>query len=311
MKAPIKPNHHVKTTKTAGLTVQFHRLTLPVTLILTLYLLSGCGTFSQSVYLPPVTETSPGPVKEGNFVWIDLVTEDVEAAASFYSRLFGWRATKSDVNREYFLFYLDDKPVAGMVAMENKDAAAPESLWLATMSVSDVDKSLVSVKTHGGKVLEGPLDAAGRGRMVLVSDSADAPFILLGASGDSPVGRKAKIGQWHWIDLITQDGNRSRAFYTAMFGYQVKPVEADEEHQYDIFIQDQRAVAGIVELQWEGLEDNWLPYFKVADIDRSIENARSLGGKLILQSGKVAVLVDPTGAVFGIQARYHKEKQNG
>ena len=62
-------------------------------------------------------------------------------------------------------------------------------------------------------------------------------------------------------------------------------------------------MAGLVELEWEGLEDNWLPYFKVADIDRSIENARSFGGKLILQSGKVAVLADPTGAAFGIQAR--------
>jgi predicted enzyme related to lactoylglutathione lyase len=139
--------------------------------------------------------------------------------------------------------------------------------------------------------------------MALVSDPADAPLILLGAAGDSPVGRKAKIGQWHWIDLITQDGNRARAFYTALFGYQVKPVEAVEDHQYDLFIREKRAVAGLVELQWEGLEDNWLPYFKVADVSRSIEFARKLGGKLILQSGKVAVLADPTGAAFGIQAR--------
>ena len=62
-------------------------------------------------------------------------------------------------------------------------------------------------------------------------------------------------------------------------------------------------MAGIVEIEWEGLEDNWLPYFKVVDVDRSIEKARSLGGKLILQSGKVAVLSDPTGAAFGIQTR--------
>jgi predicted enzyme related to lactoylglutathione lyase len=276
---------------------------LPVLIILTAFLLAGCGAVNQSIQLPPVAETSTGQVKEGHFVWIDLLTEDTVAAASFYSRLFGWRAAKSDENREYYLFYLDGKPIAGMAAMENKDAAAPESLWLATISVSDVDQRVAAVKAQGGKVLEGPLDAVGRGRMVLVSDSADAPFILLGAGGDSPVGRKAKVGQWHWIDLITQDGNRARGFYTTIFGYQIKPVEAGKEHRYDLFIREKRAVAGLVELQWEGLEDNWLPYFKVADIDRSIENARSLGGKLILQSDKVAVLADPTGAAFGIQAR--------
>jgi predicted enzyme related to lactoylglutathione lyase len=34
------------------------------------------------------------------------------AAASFYSRLFGWRAAKSDENQEYYLFYLDNKTIA-------------------------------------------------------------------------------------------------------------------------------------------------------------------------------------------------------
>jgi len=303
MKTPIESNHHVKRTQMAGLTLLFHHLTLPVLMILTAFLLAGCGAVTQSIHLPPVAKSSTGKIQDGRFVWIDLVTEDVVAAASFYSRLFGWQAARSAEDGEYYRFYLDGKPIAGMAATESKDAAAPESMWLATIAVSDVDKSLASVKAQGGQVLEGPLDAAGRGRMALVSDPADAPFILLGAGGDSPVGRKAKAGQWHWIDLITQDGNRARAFYTTLFGYQVKPVEAGKEHQYDLFIRDKRAVAGLVELEWEGLEDNWLPYFKVADVDRSIENARNLGGKLILQSGKVAVLAGPTGAVFGIQAR--------
>ena len=303
MKTPIKQNHHVNRTQTASLTLLCHHLTLTVLLILTVFLLGGCGTFSQRVHLPPVSGTSTEQIQDGHFVWIDLVTEDVVAASSFYSRLFGWGAAKSDVNEEYYLFYLDGKPVAGMAAIDNKDAAAPESLWLATMSVSDVDKSLASVKTHGGKVLEGPLDAVSRGRMALVSDAADAPFILLGAAGEKPMGSKAKAGQWFWTDLITQDGNRARAFYTSMAGYQVKHVEDGEDHRYDIFKRDGRPVAGIVELQWEGLEDNWLPYFKVADVDRSIENTRNLGGKLILKSGKVAVLADPTGAAFGIQMR--------
>ncbi len=304
MKTAIEPYHQAKRAQSTRLTASFRGLTLPFQMILTVFLLAGCGTVSQSVYLPPVSETPTRQNQDGHFVWIDLVTEDVVAAASFYSRLFGWRAAKSDVNGEYYLFYLDGKPIAGMAATENEDATAPESLWLATVSVSDADQSVASVKANGGKVLEGPLDTVGRGRMVLVSDPADAPFILLGAYGGSPVGGKAKAGQWHWIDLITQDGNRARAFYTAVFGYQIKPVEADEEHQYDLFIlRDKRAVAGLVELEWEGLEDNWLPYFKVADVDRSIATARDLGGSLILQSDKVAVLADPTGAAFSIQAR--------
>ena len=303
MKTPIESNHHVKRTQMAGLTLLFHHLTLPVLMILTAFLLAGCGAVTQSIHLPPVAKSSTGKIQDGRFVWIDILTEDTVAAASFYSRLFGWQAARSVEDGQYYLFYLDKKPIAGMAAMESQDPAAPESLWLATVSVRDVDKSATSVKTNGGKVLEGPLDAAGRGRMALVSDPADAPFILLEAAGDSPVGRKATAGQWHWIDLITQDGNRAKKFYTALFDFKVKPVKTDEAHKYDLFIRDKRAVAGIVALQWEGLEDNWLPYFKVADVDQTIASARKLGGKLILQSGKVAVMADPTGAAFGIQMR--------
>jgi predicted enzyme related to lactoylglutathione lyase len=57
-----------------------------------------------------------------------------------------------------------------------------------------------------------------------------------------------------------------------------------------------------VELKWEGLEDNWLPYFKVEDVEQIIEKARQLGGSLVLKAEKVAILSDPTGAAFGVQS---------
>jgi len=272
-----------------------------VLVVLALWLATGCGAMHQRVQLPPVADSETGKVKDGHFVWIDLLTEDPVSAAAFYSRLFGWRAARSSENGDYYLFYLDGKPVAGMSATDNKDAAAPESLWLTTISVSDLEQSVAAVKSHGGKVLEGPLDAVGRGSMVLVSDPANAPFILLAASGRGPGGGKSSPGQWLWVDLVALDGKRAQTFYTALFGYEKTPLEDGEGHRYSILKREGRAVAGLVELQWEGLEDNWLPYFKVAELDRSIETARKSGGKLILKSGNVAILTDSTGAAFGIQ----------
>jgi len=303
MNTPIGFKHQAKHAQPLRKTLSTKRPTMPGIILLTLFLLAGCGAVNQSVSLPPVAQTPAAKIQDGRFVWIDLVTEDVVAAASFYGRFFGWRAARSDENGEYYLFYLDGKPVAGMAAMENKAADAPESLWIATMSVSDVDKSVASVKANGGKVLEGPLDAAGRGRMALVSDATDAPVILLAAGGEKPTGVKTNDGQWFWTDMISRDGSSARAFYTAMAGYEVKQVEAGKGHRYDIFKRDGRAVAGLVELEWEGLEDNWLPYFKVTDVNRFIESAQNMGGRLILLSGNAAVLADPTGAAFGIQAR--------
>ena len=50
------------------------------------------------------------------------------------------------------------------------------------------------------------------------------------------------------------------------------------------------------------LEDNWLPYVKVENIKATVSKARELGGNVILEKEDVALLVDPTGAVFGVQA---------
>jgi predicted enzyme related to lactoylglutathione lyase len=302
MKIPNRPKHAemiLKPESRPGLV--FHAL-VPVLIVLIAILAAGCGSMNQRVHLPPVAENTAGKIQDGHFAWIDLLTEDTVAAASFYSRLFGWRAARSNENGGYYLFYRAGQPVAGMTSIENKDAAVPESLWLATIAVSDVEQRVAAVKAHGGKVLEGPLDAGGRGSMVLVSDPAGAAFVLLAAGGRGPAGAQAAPGQWLWIDLFTRDANRAPAFYTALFGYEVTPMTAGEGHRYRIFKQGGRPVAGLVELSWAGLEDNWLPYFKVADVDRSIEKARDLGGKLILKSSTVAVLADSTGAAFGIQA---------
>ena len=197
MKIPIKSRRQSTSEKATRLTVRIQYLTLTVSVMLILFVLTGCATMPSDVKLPPVAETSGAEIQEGRFVWIDLLTEDVVAAASFYSRLFGWRAAQSRENGEYYLFTLDGKPVAGMTAMESKDATASESLWLATISVSDVDQGLAAAKAHGGQVLEGPLDAVGRGRMVLVSDAGDAPVVLLAAGGRGPTGWDfPPVGRW-------------------------------------------------------------------------------------------------------------------
>lgn len=265
-------------------------------------IVTGCAA-PQKIALPPVTLSPNIAVHSGRFVWIDLITEDVAAAASFYGRLFEWRAAKSEQNRDYYLFYREDKPIAGMVAADNLDAEKSESLWLLTMSVEKVDQAVTVAKARGGEVLEGPLDVEGRGRMVLISDSGDAPLILLEAAGSDPTDGPVEAGTWLWTDLIT--GNREQAivFYTALAGYRVERTETGKDHHHDVFKLHGRPLAGLVEIQRDGLEDNWLPYFKVADIDQSIEYARKLGGRLILRSGDTAVLADPTGAGFGIQMR--------
>lgn len=135
----------------------------------------------------------------------------------------------------------------------------------------------------------------------MVSDPSGAVFILLRSSFGDPADKKAGIGEWLWTDLFTQNGKKAEAFYTSLAGYQVAHIEDGKDHKYNILKRDGHPRAGIVELRSKGLKDNWLPYFRVDDVDRTIEKAGKLGGKLILQTEDAAILSDPTGAAFGIQ----------
>ena len=274
---------------------------LLLTVMFALIILSACAT-NQSAQLPPIPSGPDGTVETGKFVWIDLLTENTQDAAAFYKGLFGWQVKTWSGDKTYLIFSHNGKPIAGMTAVRKQDGKAPESLWLLSMSVADVDRSIAVVAQNGGKLLEGPVDDAGRGRMALVSDPAGAPLILLRARGGDPVEEKTAAGTWFWTDLFTRDAKAAEAFYKPLVGFQKKQLNAGDGHRYLLFQQNGKARAGLVELQWEDLEDNWLPYVMVENVKSTISKARELGGNLILEKDDVALLVDPTGAVFGVQA---------
>ena len=190
MKRDIKCKSGKKTFTGMVRTMTFSSIALLLATILSLTMMSGCAT-SQGARLPSITSSPDGKVYAGKFVWVDLLTEDVQAAAVFYDGLFGWSAKPSKEDKSYYVFSKDDKPFGGMTAVDNQDSKVPESLWLLSLSVDNVDQSVAMVKERGGKLLEGPVDATGRGRMALVSDPGGASLILLRATGGDPWGSKA------------------------------------------------------------------------------------------------------------------------
>ena len=301
MKAASISINITKANLAIGFTRTLIAIALLVFVVFALVIQSGCGTF-QMAKLPPLPSGPSAKPDVGKFVWIDLLTEDTGTASVFYEALFGWHTTPSESDENYYIFSLDDTPVAGMTAVDNKDSEVPESWWLHSLSVDDVDQSVAVAKAHGGILLEGPVDDAGRGRMALVKDPGGAPLILLRAAGGDPADEKAAVGAWFWTDLFTRDAKAAAAFYKPLAGFQKERIEVGADHRYLVFKQNGKARAGLVELQWDNLVANWMPYVMVDDIKSTINTARELGGELILATGDAAILVDPSGAVFGVQA---------
>jgi len=124
---------------------------------------------------------APGPDAEattGHFCWHELITTDYEAAFGFYSELFGWEII-DDMDMGdgmmYRMYGRNGKPLGGMY---NKPPEVPVASWLYYVDVPNVDESAEAITAAGGKVVMGPFDVPGGGRIVQAMDPQGGVFAL-------------------------------------------------------------------------------------------------------------------------------------
>jgi len=119
-----------------------------------------------------------------------------------------------------------------------------------------------------------------------------------------------------WIELATSDQAAAKKFYTSLFGWSTDDSPMGPGAFYTMFRQQGKEVGGGYTLMPDQVKmnvpPNWLVYVAVADADASAAKAKSLGGNVlagpmdVMELGRMAVIADPTGAVFAVwQAKQH------
>lgn len=112
-------------------------------------------------------------------------------------------------------------------------------------------------------------------------------------------------GEFIWNELITQDQPAAGNFYSGLFGWHRKEVDAGPMGTYTIFQQDGKDVAGMMNPTIDytrKLGSRWYAYVAVDDIDVSVARAKELGGTVIAGPddipgvGRVCLLNDSAGA---------------
>lgn len=268
-------------------------------------MLGACAPAEKRPELPAISSPASESWDFGRFVWLDLLTDDTEAASVFYSRLFGWEIA-ADGN--YLRASADGIPFAGMLTVpDRRRKDGGRSRWLASVSVADVDASSSRASDLGGKVLAGPESLGARGRFAVVSDSQGAQLVLLrSAAGDPSFPPATPLGGWLWMELWSRDITAALAFYGELLDYTV--VEPGRHDDYRILAQGDLWRASVTTLPEGEAVSAWLPSFRVQDARATARQAEELGGKVLLApdeppaDGSVAVIADPSGAVFMIQA---------
>ncbi|MGI9120002.1 MAG: VOC family protein [Acidimicrobiales bacterium] len=128
-----------------------------------------------------------------------------------------------------------------------------------------------------------------------------------------PLRETAPIGAPCWIDLFTSDPDKSRAFYSQLFGWTAEDT-GEEYGGYISFRKDGLSVAGCMRNDGQsGSPDLWTVYLASADARATAEATIANGGQVafpamdVMDLGSMAVVTDAGGAAIGVwQPRLHK-----
>ena len=133
------------------------------------------------------------------------------------------------------------------------------------------------------------------------STSSSLPPISSNPSGQVLPGRAV------WYELVTTDLERAKRFYGGVFGWGFRDIET-RGGRYTVASRDGERVGGIFQPRdgSPGNPSQWVTYFSVENVDATAHAGEEGGAKVALRPvdvpgrGRVALLVDPEGAPFGL-----------
>jgi uncharacterized protein len=128
----------------------------------------------------PKQHKGAGIVNEPNtFSWAELITDDVEAAKSFYGSVFRWNSeTYGEGASAYTDAKMGDRSVAGIMARPPTYPAEAPNSWNVYFTVTDTDKAVARIGELGGSTMVGPMDIE-PGRFAVVVDPTGAVFQVI------------------------------------------------------------------------------------------------------------------------------------
>ncbi len=123
-------------------------------------------------------------------------------------------------------------------------------------------------------------------------------------------------GRFVWHELQTTDPEAAQAFYTALIGWEAKPMEGSDP-PYTVFGIGEAMLGGLMKLPpaaaAAGAPPHWLGSVTVPDVDATTAQATDLGATVLMapmdvpDMGRFSVIRDPQGAVISTWHAFGEE----
>ena len=116
----------------------------------------------------------------GTIGWTDLTISNAEEIRNFYSRVVGWKPQPLSMGQ--YDDYVMNTPetetsIAGVCHARGGNAGLPPQ-WLIYITVANVDESIATCKSLGGKILAEAKNYSDMGRYCVIQDPAGAVCAL-------------------------------------------------------------------------------------------------------------------------------------
>jgi uncharacterized protein len=246
----------------------------------------------------------------GQFVWYELLTNDVEAAKAFYTNVVGWGVEDVSMpGMTYMLLTVAGVSVAGLSGLP--EAAKIMGLtprWIGYVGVEDVDAAAKRLEQLGGKVHVPPQNIGDISRFAVVADQEMARFALLQwlkPRREIAVAPRA-AGRIGWHELFAMDCEKAFTFYSELCGWQKGVASVGAMGTYQLFAAAGKTIGGILTKPPTIPAPTWLHYFNVGDLDAAIDRVKAGGGQILNgpieapDGSWVVQCTDPQGALFAL-----------
>lgn len=260
--------------------------------------------------------------------WVDCNQPDPQAAAAFYSGLFGWEfenVMPPESGGQYLIGRIRGGDVAGVTGI--REGAPPGATWDTYIWAESADETAARVREAGGEVLAGPFDVMDAGRTAVLADPEGAVFSVWEAGRHRGARVVNEHGAVNFNGLNTRDVEAARRFYRSVFGWETLTLDSGAEMWtlpgYGDYLERDRpglreqavavgapaefvdVVANITRIPEDhpDLPAHWDVTFGADDVNAVAERATELGGTVILPPldvpwARLTIIADPSGATF-------------
>jgi predicted enzyme related to lactoylglutathione lyase len=130
-------------------------------------------------------------------------------------------------------------------------------------------------------------------------------FAIANAPGPAVAANPVEPGRFVWHDLMTKDVAAAKRFYGELLGWRFEDTKRGDR-PYVLARSGAMLVAGIVDVTgYANAGPQWLTYLAVADVDKTVAQVRTDGGKVLIEprnlpNARAAIVADPQGAPLGL-----------